>query len=202
MATSINLSDITSNVATDSDYNVTGDGYFDDIMETMTAHLQAQYDAGRITGDSYARVYMNLAQSAMGQAIQFALTKRSAELRADGLEQDVLKKTEDYQVLTGTYDAGGANETTVRQAKIDTIVAQRDKAIAEASYIDEQETQLIASVGYNNKLKVMDSLADTYGTFGAGGLTLSSDMWSTYFGIANDVAGATVPTSTTVTKVT
>lgn len=192
MATSIEISDITSNVATSSSYDVTGDGYFDDVMETINTHLKAQFNAGRITGDNYAKSYVALAQNALNQTIQFGLTKRSAELRADGLNEDVLKKQEDYAVQTGT---------NVRQAKIDTALAQRDKVENEALYIAEQKTQLTASVGYNNKIKALDSLADTYGTFGAGGLTMSSDMWSTYFSIVSDLSGASTPSSTTVTEV-
>lgn len=193
MATSIAISDITTNVTTDANYNVSGDGYFDDLMETVNTHLKAQFDAGRITGDAYAKAYVAMAQNAMNQSIQFGLTKRSAELRADSLNEDVLKKQEDYLVQTGTG---------VRQAKIDNVVAQKDKAENEALYVAEQKTQLTASVGYNNKIKALDSLADTYGTFGAGGLTLSSDMWGTYFNIVADLSGATAPTSTTVTAVT
>lgn len=192
MATSIEISDITSNVATNSSYDVTGDGYFDDVMETINTHLKAQFNAGRITGDNYAKSYVALAQNALNQTIQFGLTKRSAELRADGLSEDVLKKQEDYEVQTGA---------NVRQAKIDTALAQRDKVENEALYIAEQKTQLTASVGYNNKIKALDSLADTYGTFGAGGLTMSSDMWSTYFSIVSDLSGASTPSSTTVTEV-
>ena len=193
MATSIAISDITTNVTTDANYNVSGDGYFDDLMETVNTHLKAQFDAGRITGDAYAKAYVAMAQNAMNQSIQFGLTKRSAELRADSLNEDVLKKQEDYLVQTGTG---------VRQAKIDNVIAQKDKAENEALYVAEQKTQLTASVGYNNKIKALDSLADTYGTFGAGGLTLSSDMWGTYFSIVSDLSTATAPTSTTVTKVT
>ena len=57
------------------------------------------------------------------------------------------------------------------------------------------------TVGYNNKIKALDALSDTYGTFGAGGLTLSSDMWTTYFSIVSNLAGVTPPTSTSVSKV-
>lgn len=192
MATAIDISNITNNVSVDSDYNISGDGYFDDIMETINTHLKAQFDAGRITGDNYAKSYIALAQNALNQSVQFALTKRSAELRADGLNEDVLKKKEEYEVQTGTG---------VRQAKIDNVIAQKTKVENEALYVAEQKTQLTASVGYNNKIKALDSLADTYGTFGAGGLTMSSDMWSTYFSIVADLSGATSPSSTTVTSV-
>lgn len=191
MATTINISDITSNVNVDTNNVVTGDGYFDDLMETVNTHLKAQYDLGRITGDAYARVYMSMAQSAMGQAINFALAKRNTELKADMAEQDLGIKEDENYVSNLTKDN-----------KVSMVASQLAKIQAETSYIDEQETQLENSVNFNNKIKALDSLADTYGTFGAGGLTVSSDMWNTYFSIVSDLATATAPTSTTVTKVT
>jgi len=192
MATTIDISNITGNLSVDSGYNVTGDGYFDDLMESVNTHLKAQYDANRITGDSYARAYVSSMQAVLSQSIQFALAKRSTEIRTDIAEEDYKKKLEDYEIMTATG---------VRQAKIDTIINQKDKSIAEKDYVLEQTQQLINSVNYNNKIKALDSLADTYGTFGAGGLTMSSDMWNTYFSIVSDLSTATAPTSTTVTKV-
>jgi len=219
MATTIAISDITTNVDTTgsgSEIEVTGDGYFDDLMETINTHLKAQYDANRLTGDAYARVYMGMAQAALGQSMQFSLAKRNAELKADIATEELLKKKNEVTVSDGTVqdkiDSSSAqltkleNEATVStstvQNKIDLSSAQLIKVQAEGSYIDEQETQLINSVEFNNKIKSLDSLADTYGTFGAGGLTMSSDMWGTYFSIVNDLSTASVPTSTTVTKVT
>jgi len=193
MATNINISDITSNISVDNDYNVSGDGYFDDLMESVNKHLLAQYQANRITGDSYAKAYVSMMQSVLGQAIQFGLAKRSTEIRTDIAEEDYKKKLEDYQIMTATG---------VRQAKIDTILNQKDKSIAEKDYVLEQTQQLVNSINYNNKIKALDSLADTYGTYGAGGLTMSSDMWATYFSIVTDLSTVPAPTSTTVTKVT
>jgi len=173
MATTIAISDITTNVATTgsgSEIVVTGDGYFDDLMETINTHLKAQFDASRLTGDAFARVYMGMAQAALGQSIQFALAKRNTEVKADIAEKELLVKTAEATVATGTT-----------QFKIDMAECQKEKVCNEASYIGEQKTQLIASVKFNNQIKAIDSLADTYGTFGAGGLTVSSDMWDTYY---------------------
>ena len=37
---------------------VTGSGVFDDLMEAVTTHLEAQYQLGRITGGDFATVYL------------------------------------------------------------------------------------------------------------------------------------------------
>lgn len=88
-----------------------------------------------------------------------------------------------------------------KQAKIDLATYQAEKMHNDADYSAEKTTQLVQSVEDNRKIKALDSLADTYGTFGAGGLTLSSDMWNTYFSIIATLTGATEPDSTTVTRV-
>ena len=194
MATTIDIVDITDNVATTGtgqDIAVTGDGYFDKIMMTVNEHLKSQFDAGRMTGDIYGRVYSQTMQSVLAQSMQFALAKRNAEIKSDIAEKELVIKGVESEIATGT-----------KTNKIAMAGQQLAKLTAEASYIDEQETQLINSVNYNNKIKALDSLADTYGTFGAGGLTVSSDMWNTYFSIVSDLSTATAPTSTTVTKVT
>lgn len=89
MAT-INFTDITSNIVVDANNDVTGDGYFDNIMEAFNAHIQAQYDEGRIVGTEYATVYLGGIQTAMQQAFQFALTKGINETTAAAKEYEVL----------------------------------------------------------------------------------------------------------------
>lgn len=69
----INISDFTNNVATDTNNVVTGDGYFDDIMEAITAHIEAQYNLNRITGPEYSTVYLGAMQSAIQAALEMTL---------------------------------------------------------------------------------------------------------------------------------
>ena len=78
----VTIASLTSNIATDTDYVVTGDGVFDDLMETVNAHLDAQFKLGRITGTDYATVYLGAMQSALQQAVTFTLgmEKTNAEV--------------------------------------------------------------------------------------------------------------------------
>lgn len=189
----IDIEDVTSNNVIVEDggaYKVTGDGYFDKLMESINTQLKAQHESGRITGPSFAQAYASLFQAAMTQSIQFALARRAREIATDSASLDLAKKALELDVASAT-----------QQTKIDQVEAQLAKVEAETSYIDEQETQLINSVNFNNQIKAIDALGDTYGTFGAGGLTVSADMWATYFGLINDLTGTAAPTSTTVSKV-
>ena len=60
---------------------VTGSGSFDDLMEAVNIHLDAQFNLGRITGSDYATVYLGAMQSALQQSVAFTL----------GLERLMLK---------------------------------------------------------------------------------------------------------------
>ena len=55
------------------------------------------------------------------------------------------------------------------------------KLVADTSFVTAQEEELRASVIFNNKIKALDSMGEMIGTMGAGGLVISTDMWSFYF---------------------
>lgn len=88
--TPISISDVTTNVSVANNV-VSGDGIFDDLMETITVHLKAQYDANRITGAQYADVYLGAIQTAIIQSMQFALGKDKATKEAELLSVQASK---------------------------------------------------------------------------------------------------------------
>lgn len=68
--TPIEISDLTTGA-------VGGTGAFDQIMSSHKAHLKEQYDKGRITGDQYAKAYVELTTAAMSAGVQMALGRDS-----------------------------------------------------------------------------------------------------------------------------
>jgi len=57
----IDIDEFTRNVSMDSvDFTVTGDGIFDNLMETACTHLTAQFESGRIHGEEYATAYVDI----------------------------------------------------------------------------------------------------------------------------------------------
>ena len=70
----ITISDVTDNVVEAND-TVTGDGVFDDLMETVTKHLDVQFKQDRIKGTEYATVYLGALQSTIAEATKFVLQK-------------------------------------------------------------------------------------------------------------------------------
>ena len=197
----ITATELTSGAITqdsDGNYIWQGTGIFDTLMEAVNGNVKVEFDSGRIVGPEYASTYLGSLQAALQASIQFGLSKDGAEAAANSkrftldniLPVQAEKAQVDYDLAEGTYDS-----------KVALAANQANKVGADTSYVAEQEQQLINSVTFNNKIKALGSMADTYGTFGAGGLTLSTDMWTTYYSVIEDLSGAAVPTTTTVTKV-
>ena len=69
----ITIANLTAGVSTDADNVVTGTGIFDDMMETVNAHMAAQFNLGRITGSDYATVYLTAIQATVQQAVAYTI---------------------------------------------------------------------------------------------------------------------------------
>jgi hypothetical protein len=89
MNTTIPFTDFTNNVQTDEQQVVTGDGAFDDMMETINKHIDAQYQLGRITGSDYATVYLGAMQTAIAESMRFVLQHQLAEKQTDQEEAKI-----------------------------------------------------------------------------------------------------------------
>lgn len=57
---------------------VGGDGVFDKLMVSLTAHLQVEFEAARISGAEYTKAYLGVVQAALAAAQQFVLGKSQA----------------------------------------------------------------------------------------------------------------------------
>lgn len=57
---------------------VEGDGAFDVLMRSAKAHLKEEFDAQRITGDDYSKVYLGVMQAVMQTSTQFLLNEQQA----------------------------------------------------------------------------------------------------------------------------
>lgn len=70
--------------------SITGTGTFDVLMASLRVHLQKEYDANRITGAEYAKVYIALTEGALNQAVQFLLARDTAYWSAIAAKQQAL----------------------------------------------------------------------------------------------------------------
>jgi len=69
----LTIANVTNNSVIASDNTVTGDGIFDDLMETVNRHLEAQHNLNRITSVDYANVYLGALQTTLQQAVGYVL---------------------------------------------------------------------------------------------------------------------------------
>jgi len=140
--------------------------------------LSGQFDNYNIS-DEYkaqlqAQMMSNMTIGFTTNAMQTAITLTDKEVNAD---VDYDNKTKQGTILE--------KQAAKLDADTDLVKAQKD-AISQ-QVID------------NRKIKVFDGLLDSYGTNGAGGLTVSTDMWKYVFDLAADLTTQTAPAQGTLT---
>lgn len=108
---------------------IDGTGAFDAIMRSLSVHLKAEYNAGRITGAEYAKAYIALTESALGNATQYLLGREQAywdaigkQLQAQALQVSLVTArvqhaTAKAQFQSTSYEAL-TNEATYGLAKL------------------------------------------------------------------------------------
>ena len=133
---------------------VTGTGVFDDLMEAVTTHLEAQYQLGRITGTDFATVYLGAMQSALSQSVTYTLgqestnaavilqTKQGLKVDADKLLVDAQELLTDAQkikvdadvVLTGKQGTLTDNQAATELKKaLDVVNTTTNRSAAQAT---------------------------------------------------------------------
>ena len=85
----IDVKEFTDNVTTNTEFEVTGTGIFDALMDTATKHLTAQLDANRLRGEDYATTYVQVYIATLQAALQAWLQKGIAEKQLELLEAQV-----------------------------------------------------------------------------------------------------------------
>jgi len=185
--TEILITDLTDNVQTDAEYVVTGDGVFDKLMESINAQTKAQHRSTRLTGANYAKVYLGSMSAALSESMRFIMSKQSAEENTNKLRISNLVDDSSKQDKIDTSKSALAVTLGVEPYKITLGKYQSDKALADVNMTGAQQTALEEQVIDNRYIKAIDSLSSTYGTFGAGGLTVSSDQWNKYYTLIGEL---------------
>jgi len=129
----VTTASLTTNVATSAAFVVTGDGVFDDMMETVNAHLAAQFDLGRITGTDYATVYLTALQATVQQAVQFTLGMEKTNAEVSLLTQKGI--TEFAQTNQSSKVAASTDSTVGKQQLLYAEQAKGFKWNADQKYL-------------------------------------------------------------------
>lgn len=115
--TDIQISDLTNST---SETFGEGTGAFDKLMQTVTLHIQEEYENGRVTGTDYATVYLGSFQTVLQQAVQFLLQEQEAGKRADLIDSQIRESEEKIDLIAAQtakeYEAISASQArTVRE---------------------------------------------------------------------------------------
>ena len=112
---------------------VTGSGAFDDLMEAVNIHLDAQFNLGRITGSDYATVYLGAMQSALQQSVAFVLGLEKTNAEVTLINQKEV--TEFGQTLQTTKATPNANSVLGKQITLYGEQAKGFKWNADQKYL-------------------------------------------------------------------
>ena len=79
---------------------IDGTGTFDVMMQTVFLHLQREYASGRITGDMYAKAYIELMNNTLAQATQYVVAAFQATANDDLVAAQIRKINKDIELVT------------------------------------------------------------------------------------------------------
>ncbi len=128
-------------ISQDGSYTVSGSGTFDDLMEAVNTHLDAQFKLGRIQGVDYATVYANSMQAAMSNAVQYLLGRSNAELIAAQIRQidaNIVKTEAEVKLVEAQTEKANAEVSLLVQKKISELAQTQAGVAQEDSLIGEQ----------------------------------------------------------------
>jgi hypothetical protein len=128
---------------------VEGTGVFDELMESVGAHLQNEYKAKRITGTDYSRVYSAAMTAVLAQSVQFVLSKQQADKQAELTVAQTLLVDEQRAEQTKRLELNGLLDQQVLQ-----LVAQIDQIEAQTALTGTQNTK----TGSENELVLAQEL--------------------------------------------
>ena len=113
-----------------------GQGIFDVLMRANKAHLEAEFQKGRIKGPEYSTVYLGSLTQVMQTALAFLLAKEKTDLEAQLLQKQIL--------LAQAQIDKTASEKLQVEAQTKLINEQKLNAITENTVLIAQECKLRA----------------------------------------------------------
>ena len=107
-----------SNVTTGT---INGTGTFDVMMQTVFLHLQREYASGRITGDMYAKAYIEIKNNTLAQATQYVVAAFQAAANDELVAAQIRKINKDIEMVTEQIELIGYQGVS-EQAKYRDVV--------------------------------------------------------------------------------
>lgn len=128
--------------------SLTGNGAFDALMAGFNVHLQREYDLGRITGEQYAKAYVELTTAAMGSAVQYLLGRETSYWQAMLAQQQA--QAAEAQVIAARVE--------VETAKMTTQLVHYQVDTQKAQYATAKMQLATAQIGYSTAAYNLDNM--------------------------------------------
>ena len=110
-----------SNVTTGT---IDGTGTFDVLMQTVFLHLQREYASGRITGDMYAKAYIEIMNNTLAQATQYVVAAFQATANDDLVAAQIRKINKDIELVTEQIELIGYQGISEQAKYLDVVNGQ------------------------------------------------------------------------------
>ena len=103
---------------------IDGTGTFDVLMQTVFLHLQREYAAGRITGDMYAKAYIELMNNTLAQATQYVVAAFQATANDELVAAQIRKINKDIELVTEQIELIGYQGVSEQAKYLDVVNGQ------------------------------------------------------------------------------
>ena len=132
---------------------IDGTGTFDVMMQTVFLHLQREYASGRITGDMYAKAYIEIMNNTLAQATQYVVAAFQATANDDLVAAQIRKINKDIELVTeqielidyqGVSEQARYLDTVNGQVIAGTIGKQKDVYTAQTKGFKDSALQSVA----------------------------------------------------------
>ena len=130
MANIVPLSDLTQTT-------LEGSGVFDTLMRSMKAHLEAEYQKGRIKGAEYSTVYLGSLTAVLDASLNFLLQREKVALEAELMAQQVLVVQAEVAKANAQVQIALA-EVEKARVELEILGLTKDKIPAEIAHIAAQ----------------------------------------------------------------
>lgn len=118
----------------------------DALITATSKHLKLEFEKGRIIGADYAQAYAAISSNAMNQAMQFLLTKDSAGIQADILNEQKAQAIDN----TTISNASVPDRITISSNQAIMSGTQSDTLLIQKEIMSEQKAQAIDQTSLSN----------------------------------------------------
>ena len=136
MANIVPLNDLTQTT-------LDGSGVFDTLMRSMKAHLEAEYQKGRIKGAEYSTVYLGSLTAVLDASLNFLLQREKVALEAELMAQQVLVAKAELEKAQAQVEIA---KTEIEKVKVELEILSlnKEKIPAEIAILKAQKCKLDA----------------------------------------------------------